>query len=111
MAPAEPTTGLTTKSPALSERPTQQAMPAPPETRASGPAPRGEPGDPERDERIRTALVWSRFETWCASHGLRAPPASGEAVALVAVYITFLAASGRNVAVIARALLRAREEE
>jgi hypothetical protein len=79
------------------------------ETRASGPAPAGEPDEHARDERLRTALAWEAFEAWCASNGLRPPPGSRDAIGLVAVYVTFLAASGRNVAAVARALLRDRE--
>jgi hypothetical protein len=79
------------------------------DTRASGPAPRGERDDHARDERLRTALGWEQFDSWCDSNGLRPPPGSREAIGLVAVYVTFLAASGRNVAAVARALLRARE--
>src|SRR5580658_3080006 len=74
------------------------------DTRTSGPAPRG-----ERDERLRTARGWEPFEAWCASNGLRSPPGSREAMGLVAVYVTFLAASGRNSAAVARGLLRERE--
>jgi hypothetical protein len=54
------------------------------------------------------ALGWEPFEAWCASNGLRSPPGSREVIGLVAVYVTFLAASGRNVAAVARALLRER---
>jgi hypothetical protein len=82
--------------------------PSPSDTRASGPAPRGERDDHARDERLRTALGWEQFDSWCASNGLRSPPGSREAIGLVAVYVTFLAASGRNVAAVARALLRER---
>lgn len=117
ITPQEPAAASTTQTPSFSqraERPTQQAMAAAPSgTRASGTAPTGEQGEREREryERIRAALVWPRFETWCTSHGLLPPTPSDEAIALVAVYITFLAASGRNVAIVARALLRAREGE
>lgn len=76
------------------------------DTRASGPAPKGERDEHARDERLRTALGWEQFESWCASNGLRSPPGSREAIGLVAVYVTFLAASGRNVVAVARALLR-----
>jgi hypothetical protein len=65
----------------------------------------------ERDERLRAALEWDRFEAWCASNDLRSTPATPEAVALIAVYITYLGATGRNVATVARALLRDRERK
>jgi hypothetical protein len=76
------------------------------DTGASGAAPRGEQDEHARDERLRTALGWEPFEAWCASNGLRSPPGSREAIGLVAVYVTFLASSGRNVAAVARALLK-----
>ena len=60
---------------------------------------------------MRSALDWDAFEAWCLSSGLRAPPSSDEAVGVVAVYLTFLAARGRNLALVARALLQAREKE
>jgi hypothetical protein len=66
---------------------------------------------PERHERLRAALEWQRFETWCASNDLRSSPVTPEAVALIAVYITYLAATGGNVAAVARALLRERERK
>jgi hypothetical protein len=85
------------------------ARPSSSDMRASGPAPGGEQDERPRDERLRTALGWEPFEAWCASNGLRSPPGSRDAIGLVAVYVTFLAASGRNVAAVARALLRERE--
>jgi hypothetical protein len=81
------------------------------EAQTSGPAPRIEREKRERYEWHRTALEWQRFETWCASNGLRSSPATPEAVALIAVYITYMAATGRNVATVARALLRDRERK
>jgi hypothetical protein len=64
----------------------------------------------ERDQPLPTGLEWHRFETWCASNGLHAPAASPEAVAVVALYVTYLAATGRSVATIARQLLHDREK-
>jgi hypothetical protein len=84
--------------------------PAPEDTQTSGPAPRIKREERERHERLATALEWKRFETWCASNGLRSSPATPEAVALITAYITYLAATGRNVAIVARALLRERKE-
>jgi hypothetical protein len=74
-------------------------------------APKIEREKRERYEWHRTALEWQRFETWCASNGLRSSPATPEAVALIAVYITYMAATGRNVATVARALLRDKERK
>jgi hypothetical protein len=65
----------------------------------------------ERDDRLRAALGWHRFEAWCASHGLGPPPAPPEAIAVVALYMTFLAATRRSVTFVARALLRNRERK
>jgi hypothetical protein len=82
--------------------------PAPIDTRSSEPAPKRERAQPGLDERLREALEWRRFEEWCASNGLPRLPATPEAVALVALYVTHLAATGRNAAALARALLRSR---
>jgi hypothetical protein len=68
-----------------------------------------EAGEHEQDERLRTALGWGRFETWCAANGFR-PATTRETIAIVALYMTYLAATGRSVALIARALLRLRDE-
>jgi hypothetical protein len=76
------------------------------------PTPRTDRDLHEQDERLKRALGWDEFETWCTSNGLRglrSPPATPEAVALVARYITYLVATGRNVTTAARLLLRNRE--
>jgi hypothetical protein len=105
-SPRPTTTSSPSKSAAQVSTP-----PAPLEAQTSGPAPRIEREKRERYEWHRTALEWQRFETWCASNGLRSSPATPEAVALIAVYITYMAATGRNVATVARALLRDRERK
>jgi hypothetical protein len=84
---------------------------SPSAARASGPAPSSERGKPIRREWLRNALEWDRFEGWCASNGLQPPPGADEAIGLVAVYVTFLASRGRSVALVARALLQAREKD
>jgi|HubBroStandDraft_1064217.scaffolds.fasta_scaffold08998_2 hypothetical protein len=116
MAPADeeqvPTPrSRTTQSSPLTSAARSSTPPAPLEAQTSGPAPRIEREVRERHERLRTALEWQRFETWCASNGLRSSPATPEAMALIAVYVTYLVATGRNVATVARTLLRDRERK
>ena len=65
--------------------------------------------DRERDERLKTALGWYRFETWCDDNGFRTLAATRETIATVALYMTYLAATGRSVAINALALLRQRD--
>jgi len=77
----------------------------------SGPAPKVEREERERDERLRSALEWERFEAWCESNDLPSPPVTYDGIALVALYVTYLAATGRNAATTARALLRARDKK
>jgi hypothetical protein len=84
--------------------------PAPIDTPSSAAAPKSERTQRGRDERLKEALEWQRFEEWCASNDLPRLPAPSEAVALVALYVTHLAATGRNAAALARALLRSRAQ-
>ncbi len=81
---------------------------APSDERGSGPAPRYEREEREREQRLMMALDWHRFEMWCASNGLRSLPVTPEAIGLLALYITHMAATGRSVATVARALVRDR---
>ncbi|MGH7437331.1 MAG: hypothetical protein ACRENE_16765 [Polyangiaceae bacterium] len=59
-----------------------------------------------REEGLKAALEWQKFEAWCTSNGLRHVPPSPEALGLIGLYITYLAATGRNIATVARALVR-----
>jgi hypothetical protein len=59
----------------------------------------------ERDKRLRTALGWRRFETWCAANGLSPGTVTPEAVVVVALYVTHLAVTRRPILTVARALL------
>jgi hypothetical protein len=63
----------------------------------------------ERDTRLRRALGWRRFEAWCVANGLHSPPVTSDAVILVALYVTHMAATRRHVLTVARALLRRSE--
>jgi len=80
-------------------------------TPARRPAARVEAGERQRqqDQRLKSALEWQRFEAWCASHGLGPPPAAREMIAIVALYMTYLAANRRSITAIARALLGNRD--
>jgi hypothetical protein len=80
------------------------------DTRTSGAAPKDERTHREYDTQVRTALDWERFETWCKSNGMDLPPSSHDVVAWIAAYLTFLAATGRSIAVIAKSLIRARQK-
>jgi hypothetical protein len=82
--------------------------PAPIDVTASAASSKTERGQRGRDERVKDALEWQRFEEWCAANDLRPAPATSEALALVALYVTHLAATGRTAATLARALLRNR---
>src|SRR5215472_7381426 len=70
-----------------------------------------EASERERDQRLRTALDWRRFETWSASNGFGPVDAPRETIGIVALYMTFLAATGRSMAIVARALLRLRDRD
>jgi len=105
----QPTTRPGTRVPAPSVRASQLSTPpAPIDAPSNTTAPKSERGQRGRDERLKEALEWQRFEEWCASNDLPRLPATSEALALVALYLTHLAATGRNAASLARALLRSR---
>lgn len=71
--------------------------------------PKIEAEDREPDERLRSALGWYGFESWCAANGFRPLANTSQTVATVALYMTYLATTGRSLAIIARALLRMRD--
>lgn len=99
----------TTSPPSFRTRADESSAPgAPFDERGSRPAPKYEREEREREQRLMSALDWHRFETWCASNGLRSLPVTPEAIGLLALYITHMAATGRSVATVARALVRGR---
>jgi len=88
--------------------PSMRAQAPPPDPQTSGEGLKIDRTEAERDERLRSALEWDGFESWCASMGWRSPSATREAIGLIAAYITFLAVHGRHLGAVARAILRAR---
>ena len=94
-----------------SVRPTQPSLAPPPSVgRPSKVMRKIEVDEWSPDERLRSALGWHRFEAWCAANGFRPLANTSETIATIALYITYLTASGRSLALIARALLRLKDE-
>jgi hypothetical protein len=93
-----------------SMRSTQPSLPLPPSGgRPSKVMRKIDANEWDPDERLRSALGWYRFEAWCAANGFRPLANTSETIATIALYMTYLAASGRSLALIARALLRLRD--